>query len=291
MRIVTAAIGLALIGAPAQAQTATTVVESRFEKAPWWMDQPIIASTGYVQAEVQTNRATFSANYQSVEKTSAAATKKTADKVRALGTALAVYGADKVRVETTFEIQPLYDQYKDKSGELIDNERSDKIESYEVSAQVRVEIRDVRLVERVYATVLAAMPSSTEQVTFGLQPDNETRTQMQRMAVEDATRRARLAVEAAGARLGPVRLIDPTGRACETDVLVAGAPRSYDQIAEAAYPVAAPPPAPRGGIEELVVTGQKRAAEVGLRPEDMQLPLQAPMTPLADKACVVFALG
>ncbi|MGA0607150.1 SIMPL domain-containing protein [Phenylobacterium sp. VNQ135] len=283
------ALALTTLASPALAQTATSTARV-YDVAPWWMDKPIIASTGYVWTEVAANRARTSATYQAVERDAAAATNAAAAKVRALGQALEAFGADKVRVETTFNITPLYDQYRDRQGELNDNQRADKIERYQVDAHVAVEVRDVRLAERVYATLMAAKPSSTEQVSFRLEPENETRTQMFRLAVEDARRRALLAAEAAGARVGAVRLIDPTGRACQTDVLVAGAGRPYAETP--AYQVAPPPPPPApAGLNELVVTASRRAREVGLDPDAIRLPLQPPMQRLEATACVVFSLG
>lgn len=239
-----AALALAFtsLTGPVLAQT-TTVAPRPFEPAPWWMERPILASTGHVWTEVSANRANLTATYDAIERDAAAAQKAAADKVRALGEALAAYGADKVRVETTFRIQPLYDQYRDRQGEVNENQRADKIERYQVVANVAVEVRDVRLTERVYATLMAAKPSSTQPVRFRLQPENETLTQMFKLAVEDARRRGELATAAAGTRLGAVKLIDPTGRACETDVLVTGAGRSYGGEV-GAYQVPPPPPPP-----------------------------------------------
>jgi len=285
------ALAASLIAGPALAQTAPAAAPRAYDLAPWWMDKPVIPSIGFVWTEVPANRASLAAVYQVVDKDAAVATKAAADKVRALGQALEAYGVDRVRTTTTFQITPLYAQYRDKQGELNDNERADKIERYQVSANVRVEIRDVRVTERVYATLMAAKPSSTEEVNFHLEAENETRTQMARLAIEDARRRALLSADAAGAKLGGVRLIDPTSRACETDVLLAGAGRPF--AANQAYQVPAPPPppAPAGGLDEIVVTASKRARELGLNPDDIRLPLQPPLQRLEQRACVVFGLG
>lgn len=287
-----AVLGLVALASPALAQSAPPQPRS-YDLAPWWMERPIIASSGYVWTEVTANRAQAAATYDAVERQAADAQRVAADKVRALGQALAAYGADKVRVETSFRIQPLYEQYRDKQGEVNENRRADQIERYQVSAEVRVEIRDVRLAERVYATMMAAKPSSARPVSFRLEPENETRTQMFRLAVEDARRRGLLATEAAGARLGAVKLIDPTGRACETDVLVAGAARSYagDGAAYRVPPPPPPPPPPAAAYEDVVVTAQRRAQEVGLNVDAIQLPLNPPLQRLEAKACVVYGLG
>jgi uncharacterized protein YggE len=284
---------LAFMAVASTAAAQTTPSSGGFGRAPWWMDKPIIASTGNVWTEVASNRASMTATYQAIDSDSAAATRTANEKVRALGQALAAYGADKVRVETTFSIQPLYAQYRDRQGQLNENERADKVERYQVSANVEVEVRDIRFAERVYATLMAAKPSATTPVSFRLDADNETRTQMSKLAVEDARRRALLAVEAAGTRLGAVRLIDPTGRACSTDVLITGADRSYDDTP--AHQVAPPPPPPpppaAPSFEEVVVTAQRAARGAGLRPEDIQMPLNPPLQRLESRACVIFSLG
>ena len=290
MRNALIAMAVCMFASASVAQTVSSPPPRAYDLAPWWMDKPIIASVGYVWTEVQANRATASAVYQVVDKDSAVATRAAADKVRALGQALEAFGADKVRIATTFAITPLYAQYRDKDGQLNENDRADKIERYQVSARVAVDIRDVRVAERVYATLMSAQPSSTGDIQFRLEVENETRTQMSRLAVEDARRRALLASEAAGARVTGVRLIDPTGRACETDVLVSGAGRAVADYE--AYRVSAPAPmAASADIQEVIVTAGRKAVEMGLNPDAIRLPLQPPLQRIESRACVVFGLG
>jgi uncharacterized protein YggE len=292
MRLLLAAALALAAGLPAAAQT-TPAAPQVYDPAPWWMDKPIVASTGHVWTEVLANRGRTSATFEAVDSDAAQATRQATDKVRAVAQALAAYGADKARVETSFRINPLYAQYRDRQGEVNENQRADKIERYQVVAEVQVEIRDVRLAERIYATLMSARPSSTQPVTFRLVPDNETLTQMARLAVEDARRRAVLSSEAAGARLGTVRLIDPTARACEADVLVAGAGRSYGGPSVAQRVPAPPPPPPPAApsLEDIVVTAGRQAQAVGLDPAAVQMPLHPPLQRLESRACVVFSLG
>lgn len=287
----------AFLAVASTASAQTQIVESRYDKLPWWMDQPIIASTGFIERELPTNRASFSASFQVVERTAAEATKKAAARVRELSLALTQPGTDKVRVETNFSIQPIYEQYRDKDGNRIDNQRADKIERYSVNAQLQIEVRDLSLLERAYGAVLVTQPTYTSPVTFSLIPSNETKTDVFRAAISDAQRRARLATDASGAKLGPVKLIDPTGRACQTDVLVARAPRSFG-------------PGVDSEIEQVVVTAQRRAQETPLAappparpsasqimagqplpPDQALLPLQPPMTRISAQACVIYALA
>ena len=291
---------LLLAAGPAAGQTAGAPSPLSYGPAPWWMREPVVASLGEVRTEIPANRATFSGAFESVERTAAEATAASAAKVRALGEALSALGADKVRTEVGFSTRPLYAQYRDKDGNIQENQRADKIDRYAVTANVSVEVRDVRLVERAYALMVAAKPTSTQRVFFRLQPDNAVQTELFRLAVADAKRRATEGAAEAGARLGAVKLIDPTGRACQQDVLITGAPRSFggsDDVQEvvvtgslrakalqAPAPMDLPPPPP-------APVAQGSAAEVEAAALALRLPLQPPLQQLTREACVVYALG
>ena len=291
-------LAVALLAGPALAQTPPATIGERYVPAPWWMRDPVIASIGNVRVQIPANRAGFQAGFQSVDRSVAEASRKAADQVRALSQALAAYGVDKVRVETSLTTQPLYDQYRDENGVLRDNTRPDRIERYQAVATVNVTVRDTAVLERVYATVVAAQPTQIGEVWFNLEPENAWKTNLANAAVKDAADRARAAAENAGTRLGAVRVIDPTGRACQTDVL-AGWP-SYgsggglatdvaqdvvvtgSRRVERSYVAAppAPPPPPTGGAapsEEAI-----QAARLALQP---------PLRELTDQACVVYGLG
>jgi uncharacterized protein YggE len=285
---------------PAVAQTPPASIGAPYVPAPWWMRDPVIASIGYVRVELPANRANFTASYEVVDSSAAEATAQAADKVRALGAALKALGADKVNIETTFSTRPLYDQYRDKEGNLVDNERPDKIEKYAVTAEVKVSLRDITVLEQAYAQILAAKPTSTSAVGFSLDPANETKTALYQEAVRDAFQRARTSAEAAGAKLGPVRVIDPTARACRTDVLAGWPSYAGGAVPPTTIPaekvtagyMAQPAPAPPTGssAQDVVVTGSRKRGDA-IRPQDMQLPLQPPRSELESEACVVYGLA
>ncbi len=292
LSLLVVALALPAVTAPtlAVAQTPPATIGERYIPAPWWMREPVIASIGFVRTQVPANRAGFSASFQSIDRSAAEASRKAADQVRALSQALGAYGAEVVRVETTLSTRPLYDQYRDENGVLRDNTRADKIERYQADATVSVTIRDVRVLERVYATVIASQPTSTGAVWFNLEPDNALKTWLQGEAVKDAARRAREASSNAGATLGGVKVIDPTGRACQTDVLAGwpsyGGGAAHPSDVEADYVVSgnrmamAPPPPPAAG--EAPSEAQIEAARLALQP---------PLRELTDQACVVYGLN
>lgn len=275
---------LALLAAPALAQTPPAELGARYVPAPWWMREPVIASIGMVRTELPANRASFTAEFSTVARTATEATATVATRVRELDRELRALGADRLRLATVFETRPLYEQYREKDGSVQENERADKIERYEVTANLTIEVRDVGVLEQAYARVIAAQPSSVDRVIFSLEPDNQAKTWLQTEAVKDAARRARQAAEGADARLGAVKVIDPTGRACRTDVLAgwpsyAGASQRPTDVAYAAPS----PPAP--AMDQIVMaTGSRKAAE------PIQVTLQPPRQTLEDQACVVYGL-
>ena len=282
----------ALVAAPALAQTPPATIGDRYVPAPWWMRDPVIASVGHVRVEVPTNRAAFSATFQVVERTATEASRRAADQVRALSQTLAGFGEDAVRVETTLTTRPLYDQYRDADGNLRDNVRADRIERYQVDAVISVTVQDMAVLERAYATVVAAQPTNIGHVSFSLQPDNETVTWLANEAVRDAAARARVAAEAAGSRLGAARVIDPSGRACQTDVLAGWPsyggtplPTTLDEVVVTGARSAGgppPPPAPPAPPAPGDGTDQVEAARLALQP---------PLRWLSSQACVVYGLN
>lgn len=282
--------------APVLAQTPPATIGDRYIPAPWWMRDPVIASVGQVRVEIQANRAFVSASFQSVDRSVTEASRAAADQVRALSQALSAYGADKVRVETSVTTRPLYDQYRDENGVMRDNTRADRVARYQADASVSVTVRDVRLIERVYATIVASRPTSIGQVNFNLEPENSWKANLQAEAMKDARRRAEAAATNAGATLGRVKIIDPSGRVCQTDVL-AGWPsyaaggqattvddivvtgsRSENRVEYSSPPVAVPPPPGGGAPSEAQI-------------EAARLALQPPLQTLTDSACVIYGLN
>lgn len=276
----------AAAGSAALAQTPPAELGARYVPAPWWMREPVIASLGAVRVELAANRAQFSAHFSAIERDAAAATAAAARKVSEIDAALRATGADRVRLTTTFSTRPLFEQYRDKDGNLIDNQRADKIDRYEVSASLNIEVRDIAALESAYNAVVAARPTSVGGVSFSLQPDNNLRSALANQAVRDATVRARAAVEASGARLGAVKIIDPTARVCRTDVLAGwpsyvGGTRPTDVSADALGVPAPPPPPPPPPPPAPAGRSTSFSARVTLQP---------PMQWLNDEACVVFAI-
>lgn len=285
---------LVLVAAPAFAQVPPAELGQRFVPAPWWMREPVVASLGSVRTELPANRASFGVRFSAVERTTGAASAAAAAKVRELDQSLRALGVDRIRLTTGFITRPLYEQYREKDGTMVDNQRADKIDRYEVTAVMSVTVRDVAVLERAYRSVVAAQPTSIDTVDYRLEPDNATKTWLATEAVKDAARRARLATEASGGRLGAPKVVDPSGSVCQTQVLAGwpsyvGGGQATDverpenmaryvstPPAPAPAPPPPPPPAPGQSLDEQAAT--------------LQVTLQPPLVVLNDSACVIYAL-
>lgn len=198
-----------------------------------------------------------------------------------------------MRITTAFSMRTLYEEYRDKNGNRIEDQRADRINGYQVSESFVIEVRDTSVLEHAYALVLAANPTSASDIGFSLQPTNELKTWLYAEAVKDAYRRALQGSEAAGSGLGHVLVIDPTSRACQTDVLArnfsgeesanyaddVAAPKAYAERAMMAAPPP-PPPAPMAPEVQLEITALKNPF--------IQIP---PLRELTAQACVVYSLN
>ncbi|GGZ28344.1 SIMPL domain-containing protein [Asticcacaulis endophyticus] len=294
MRILIITASLMALASTAMAQTTPAANAYPYDKAPWWMKESVITQTGFVRTEIEANRANFSAQFQTVGKTAEEAQNKAIAQTKALNEALKKLGADKVQISTSFAMRALYEQYKDKDGNRIENQRGDKIDAYQVNLGLTLQVRDMAVLERAYALVLAANPTSTAPIYFNLEPSNETKSWLYSEAVKDAARRAKAAATDAGAVLGKVKVIDPTGRACETDILARAAPESYDdtqaitvsamrkenRVEYNSPPAMMAAPAPASPVEAL----EAKAAQNPF----IQAP---PLSELTAKACVVYGLN
>lgn len=293
------ALLLASVATPVLAQTPPATIGDRYIPAPWWMRDPVIASVGQVRVEIPANRASVTASFQSVDRSVTEASRAAAEQVRALSRALSAYGADKVRVETSVTTQPLYDQYRDENGVMRDNTRADRVARYQADASVAVTVRDVALIERVYATIVAARPTAIGRVSFRLEPDNIWKANLQAEAIKDARRRAEAAAANAGAALGGVKIIDPTGRVCQTDVLAewpsyaagGGQATTVDDVVVTGSRIrangSAPPPPPPAPPPPPPSDGGPSEAQI----EAARLALQPPLQTLFDSACVIYGLN
>jgi uncharacterized protein YggE len=141
-------------------------------------------TTGVV-SEAATARAALTAN--------SAAMRKVIDGLKAAG----MSAAD---VQTQqFQISPRYRAYKDRGTQEIDG--------YTVRNQIEVKVRDITRLGEILDQVVTLGANQASSITFLVSDAERRKDDARRLAIENATHRARLLAESAGAKLGPVLTI------------------------------------------------------------------------------------
>lgn len=89
---------------------------------PYWTRAPVIEALGRAELEIPPNSASFDVTFIETDKDAAAAMTKAVERARLGYEAIKRTGGDKVIAETSVEVEPYYEQYKDEDGDLVDNE-------------------------------------------------------------------------------------------------------------------------------------------------------------------------
>lgn len=272
----------ALIGT-AQAQ------EQTFSQ-PYWVTRPVIETIGMATVEFAPNRATFSVTYLAVENTAERATRAAADNARRGEQAIRATVSESVRISSQLSLEPLYEQYRDREGNRIDNTRPDQISSYAARVTLQVSIDNQGNLDSAAtarAAAMAAGPEVTTPLNFFLVPTAEMRRQVYADAVADAHGRARAAAAATGQTLGDLLVVQDGRGPC------LGQWTELPSGVRGPAPVAAPPP-PRSrlaGNEEIIVTASR--SQPAITTEDiaaLNLPSEPAPIQLQTNVCLIYAL-
>ncbi len=289
---VTTALAAALVAVsvPAQAQ-------DRVFTEPYWTTRPVIEAIGQAVVEFAPNRAFFNVTFEATGDTAQEATRSAADNARRGIAAINARVPTGVRIATQVGVQALYEQYRDRDGNRIDNERPDQISGYVARVTLQVTIDDAASLGsagEARAAAMAAGPQNTSQLSYTLVTTPQMRQQVYAAAVADAHARAQAAASATGRRLGPL-LVAQDGRGpClgQWTELPAGVQR-HGQPTEVQSPASAAPPPPPGRSADsaIVVTGTRRG-EPAITLEDiaaLNLPADPNPLPLQTNVCLVYA--
>jgi len=282
MRGAAIAMLAAFIAAPAVGQDG----ESGFER-PYWLDRSVIEALGRAEVEAMPDEAAFSVTFLEVARSADDASAEAADRARLASEAMRRRGGDHVRISTEIEVTPLYAQYRDREGEMIDNERADRVENYAAEVTLNVEVRDIARAGDVRAAALAVGPEGAEDIAYSLQMTSEIQQRAYAAAVADAAARARIAAEGSGVRLGPLLALQE-GRGPCLGSWYGPRPGTVGRAASGqAY-------APAEADNERIVVTASRRREMTLTAEQIQR-LQLPADPepirIEARVCAVYAAG
>ncbi len=226
---------------PAFAQTAPDFQNQAFT-TPYWTRVPVIEVLGRSEMQVAPNRASFSVTYLETDKDSKDAMKLAVERGRlAYDTIKKAAGKDSI-IQTSVNVTALYEQYKDKDGNRIDNERSDKIRAYEARVSLSVVVEDVSKAGKARAGALALGPENSSGLSTYLERTTELNREAYESAVKDGAARAAATAKASGGRLGKLMVVQEGSGPCLGSWSTQSG-NDYDYY-EKSYAMAPPPPPP-----------------------------------------------
>ncbi len=234
---------------PALAQGAPDFQDAAFT-TPYWTRVPVIEVIGRADMQVAPNRASFSVTYLETDKDSKKAMQLAVERGRlAYDTIKKAAGTDSV-IQSSVNVTALYEQYKDKDGNRIDNERSDKIRAYEARVTLSVMVVDVSKAGTARAGALALGPENSSGLSTYLERTTDMNRAAYETAVKDGAARAAATASASGGRLGKLMVVQEGGGPCLGSwSSMAGS--DYDYYSAAPPP---PPPVASGMVGGRMVT-------------------------------------
>lgn len=169
--------------------------EAQERRAGRWV---MVAGHGSVEAppdsaEIRTGVVSEGATAREALTANSAAMRKVIDGLKAAG-------IDAKDIQTQqFQISPRYRDYKGCGPQ--------QIEAYIVHNQVEVKVRDIARLGEILDQVVTLGANQASSITFIVSDAEKRKDEARKLAVENATHRARLLAQSAGAKLGPVLTI------------------------------------------------------------------------------------
>ncbi len=273
---------------PALAQGAPDFQNQAFT-TPYWTRVPVIEVLGRADMQVAPNRANFSVTYLETNKDSKKAMQLAVERGRlAYETIKKVAGKESV-IQSSVNVTALYEQYKDKDGNRIDNERSDKIRAYESRVTLSVTVQDVSKAGTARAGALALGPENSSGLSTYLERTTALNLEAYEAAVKDGAARASATAAASGGKLGKLMVVQEGSGPCLGN-WSSTAGSDYDYYAAPA-PYAPPPPPPPP--PPPVMAGMIDGRQVTITQADidaLNLPSDDKSQPVSASVCMIYQI-
>lgn len=252
---------------------------------PYWTQSPVVEAMGRAQVEVEANRARLSVSFVRTDREADNARDDVVTRARAAYQAIKAITGAKARVQTSVSVYPYYEQYRDKDGNVYENERPDKVSGYEATATVDIILLEPSLAGRARGAALALAPERSDGPYYYLERTSEMDRTAFVKAVEDAAARAKESARAAGAPLGRLLVLQEgdgpcLGRWTSPDA-GRSAPSEYRAYAT-----------PKAALDTVTVSGTRKS--VTITEDDvarLDLPSDAAPLTVTAQVCAVYAVG
>ena len=292
-------VAVLLIAAPAAlAQSASPTGGRDYQEdvyvTPYWTRMPVIEAIGRANMQVAPNRASFSVTYLETDKNANDAMKLAVQRARLAYETVKKIAGDKAIVQSSVSVDPYYEQYRDKEGYKVENDRPDKIAGYEAEVSLRVVVEDISIAGEARAGVLALGPETSSPLRTYLEATTELNRAAYEAAVADGAARAKVTADAAGSKLGKLLAVQEGNGPCLGRWTTSAGVNSdyYDRARDMAAEAA---PMDDSRMESITVTAQKIGnRDVVITQADidaLNLPSDLPKQTISSSVCMIYAAG
>ena len=274
----------------ASAQSAPDFQNEAFT-TPYWTRSPVVEVLGRANIEVAPNRASFSVTYLETDKDSKKAMQLAVERGRLAYETIKKTAGETAVIQSSVNVTALYEQYKDKDGNRIDNQRSDKIRAYEARVTLSVVVDQVAKAGAARAGALALGPENSSGLSTYLERTTEMNLASYEAAVKDGAARAKATAAASGATLGKLLVVQEGGGPCLGQwSSMAGSDYDYYRSAPAAMAPPPPPPPPPSPVASGMIDGRQvtiTQAEI----DSLNLPSDDKKQQISSSVCMIYALN
>lgn len=257
---------------------------------PYWTRMPVIESIGRANMQVAPNRASFSVTYLETDKKSEEAMKLAVQRGKLAYDAIKKIAGEKAIVQSSVSVQAYYEQYRDKDGNKVENDRADKVAGYEARVSLSVLVEDVSVAGKARAGALALGPESSTGLSTYLEATTEMNRAAYEAAVKDGAERAKATASASGSKLGKLLAVQEGDGPCMGRwSTMAGSDDNY-YYSSPAYASAPPPPPPPAPLAEGMI-GRKTVTISQADIDALDLPSDTRKQTISSSVCMIYAAG
>lgn len=273
----------------ASAQSAPDFQNEAFT-TPYWTRNPVVEVLGRANMEVAPNRASFSVTYLETDKESKKAMQLAVERGRLAYETIKKTAGETAVIQSSVNVTALYEQYKDKDGNRIDNQRSDKIRAYEARVTLSVVVDQVAKAGAARAGALALGPENSSGLSTYLERTTEMNLASYEAAVKDGAARAKATAAASGATLGKLMVVQEGGGPCLGQwSSMAGSDYDYYRSAPAAMAPPPPPPPPAPVASGMIDGRQVTITQAEI--DSLNLPSDDKKQQISSSVCMIYALN
>ncbi|MEZ6011068.1 MAG: SIMPL domain-containing protein [Hyphomonas sp.] len=259
---------------------------------PYWTRMPVIESIGRANMQVAPNRASFSVTYLETDKKADEAMKLAVQRGKIAYDAVKKIAGEKALVQSSVSVEAYYEQYRDKDGNKVENDRADKVAGYEARVTLSVQVEDVPVAGKARAGALALGPESSTPLSTYLEATTEMNRAAYEAAVKDGAERAKATASASGAKLGKLLAVQEGDGPCLGRwSTTSGTDSDYYYRNSPSVAYAAPPPPPPPAPIAAGMIGRKQVTISQADIDALDLPSDTRKQSISSSVCMIYAAG